>query len=110
DCDLLRHYPQPMCPECRGTTWEWRPVSGRGAIYTFTVTHQPFHVAWSERLPYAVVTVELDEGVRMVSDLPLTDLDEVAIGARVECFFEDHMDERGETFTYPRFRLSRPTS
>ena len=39
--------------------------------------------------PFAVATIELDEGVRMVSDLPPEDTREVAIGARVEVFFED---------------------
>lgn len=104
-CSVLRHYPQPMCPECRSRAWEWTPVSGYGTIYTYTVTHQAFHAAWADRLPFAVATIELDEGPRMVSDLPPDDVDRVAIGERVECFFEDHTTEGGDIVSYPRFRL-----
>ena len=32
-------------------------------MYSFSVTHQPFNPAWVERVPYAVATVELDEGI-----------------------------------------------
>lgn len=105
-CGLLRHYPQPMCAACHSTAWEWTPVSGRGSIYTFTVTHQAFHPAWAEHLPYIVATIELEEGVRMVSDLPGCDLESVAIGRPVACWFEDHELDDGTTFTFPRFRLT----
>ncbi|ETZ39918.1 hypothetical protein L843_0207 [Mycobacterium intracellulare MIN_061107_1834] len=78
-------------------------------IYTFTITHRPFHPAWADRLPYVVATVELDEGVRMVSDLPPEDTDDVCIGAPVEVFFDDIVDDMAgaQAFTLPRFRLSR---
>jgi uncharacterized OB-fold protein len=49
-----------------------------------------------------VATVELPEGVRMVSDLPPEDTEAVRIGAPVEVFFDDH-----EAVTLPRFRLVR---
>lgn len=104
-CGALRHYPQPMCGECHSVEWTWTPVSGRGTVYTYTVTHQAFHPAWADRLPVAIATVELDEGVRMVTDLPPGDEERVAIGAAVECFFEDHVLDDGTTFTFPRFRL-----
>jgi uncharacterized OB-fold protein len=106
-CGALRHYPQPMCGDCHSPAWTWTPIPGRGTVYTFTVTHQPFHPAWAGRVPYAVATVELDDGVRMVTDLPPEDVDDVAIGRPVEVFFEDHEQEDGTTFTFPRFRLVR---
>jgi uncharacterized OB-fold protein len=50
-----------------------------------------------------VATVELEEGVRMVSDLPSEDTDRVQIGSRVEVFFDDLP---GTEVTLPRFRLT----
>jgi len=100
-CGTLRHYPQLLCPGCTSSEWDWAPVSGRGVVHSFTVTHQAFHPAWADRLPYVVATVELDEGPRMVSDLD-EDPGDVAIGRRVEVFFERVDDE----ITLPRFRLS----
>jgi uncharacterized OB-fold protein len=75
-------------------------------VYTFTVTHQAFHPAWADRVPYAVATVQLDEGVRMVTDLPPEDVGRVAIGRPVEVFFEDTEDPDGRPVTLPRFRLT----
>jgi uncharacterized OB-fold protein len=105
-CGLFRHYPQPLCPNCQSPHWTWTAVSGRGVVYTFTVTHQAFHPAWANRVPYAVATVELEEGVRMVTDLPPEDLPRLAIGMPVEVFFEDVEDGDGRRLTLPRFRLA----
>jgi uncharacterized OB-fold protein len=102
ECGVLRHYPQPLCPTCASDRWSWTPVSGRGVVYSFSVAHRAFNPAWADRVPYAVATIELDEGVRMVSDLPDTDVERVSIGAQVEVFFE----EIGEELVLPRFRLS----
>lgn len=102
DCGRFRHYPQYLCPDCLSSAWAWTPVTGNGRIHSFTVTHQPFSPSWASRVPYAVATVELDEGVRMVSDLPDEDLADVEIGRSVEVFFEDLAE-----ITLPRFRLTR---
>ncbi len=99
-CGRHRHYPQYLCPNCLSADWSWTPVSGRGCVFSFTITHQPFNGSWVARLPYALVTVELEEGVRMVSDLPDDQMEEVQIGRPVEVFFEDLAD-----VTLPRFRL-----
>lgn len=103
DCEALRHYPQPMCPHCHSLAWAWSPLRGQGVVYSYSVCHQAFHPAWADRVPYVVATIELDEGVRMVSDLD-DPPEEVAIGRRVEVFF----DEMSEEITLPRFRLRRP--
>lgn len=109
ECGTWRHYPQERCPQCTSDAWTWQAVSGRGTIYTFTVTHQAFHPYWADRVPYAVATIELDEGVRLVSDLPPTDTDRVAIGAPVEVFFDEETID-GVTVTLARFRLAEPDS
>jgi hypothetical protein len=101
-CGQYRHYPQPLCPRCHSGGWTWAPVSGRGVVYTFTVTHRAFHPAWADRVPYAVATVEIEQGIRMVSDLPPEDTAEVRIGMPAEVFFDDT-----EPVTLPRFRLVR---
>lgn len=101
-CHRLRHYPQYLCPFCYSPEWSWTPVQGTGTIYSYAVTHRSFHPAWNDRVPYAVVTVTLDEGVRMVSDLDRGDTENVAIGLPVTVIFEDIPDT---DITIPRFRL-----
>jgi len=102
-CGRRRHYPQVLCPDCRGDRWSWAPIGGRGIVYSFTVSHRAFGAAWADRVPYAIATIDLGDGIRMVSDLPPEDTEDVAIGLAAEVFFEDI----GEV-TLPRFKLVRP--
>ena len=44
----------------------WDPSTGVGRIHSWTVTHRPVDPGWADRVPYATVVVELDEGVRLV--------------------------------------------
>jgi hypothetical protein len=39
-------------------------ASGRGTVYSFTVTHQNQAPGFREELPYVLAIVELEEGVR----------------------------------------------
>jgi uncharacterized OB-fold protein len=40
------------------------PASGLGVIHSWTVSHHAFHPSFVAELPYTLVTVDLDEGVR----------------------------------------------
>jgi uncharacterized OB-fold protein len=100
-CERLRHYPQPLCPDCHSNEFDWASVSGGGEIYSYTVAHRAFHPAWNDHAPYVLATIELDEGVRMLTDLLGVDPERVVIGQRVEVFFEE-MPGQG---VIPRFRI-----
>jgi uncharacterized protein len=104
-CGRFRHYPQYLCPHCLSDGWTWVESRGAGTVYSYAVTHRAFHPSWVDRVPYAVVTVTLDEGVRMVSDLDPDDTARVAVGSPVEVYFEDLPDAE---VTLPRFRLVEP--
>lgn len=67
DCGTWRHLPRYMCAACGSDRWKWAASSGRGKIFTWTVTHQAMHPAFAADVPYAIIVVELEEGVRMVS-------------------------------------------
>src|SRR4051812_26049189 len=64
DCGRFRHYPRPMCPACHSLAREWTPVSGRGTIYSYTRVEHQAHPAMAGRLPYTILLVELEEGIR----------------------------------------------
>jgi uncharacterized OB-fold protein len=97
-CGALRHPPGPVCPACGSTQSDWQELSGRGVVYTFTVVHQQFVPA---DVPYVVVAVELEEGVRMVSNLVDASPSDIRIGQRVEVTWED----MGPALSLPRFRI-----
>ena len=60
----IRHYPRLLCPACHSDAVEWTPASGRGTVHSWTVAHHAFHPAFAAELPYTLVTVDLEEGVR----------------------------------------------
>ncbi len=104
DCGRTRHPPGPVCPSCRSTRAHWAELPGTGSVYTYTVVRQAFIPALSDRIPYIVVAVDLDEanGVRLVSNLVDADHSQVEIGMRVEVAWED----MGPDLSVPRFRPS----
>lgn len=69
DCRAWRHPPRFRCARCGSGDWAWEPVSGRGRVFTWTVTHRPIDPAFAGELPYAVLVVELAEGPRVVGNL-----------------------------------------
>lgn len=101
NCGKLRHYPRPMCDACYSFDSQWAEVSGKGKIHSWMVAHHPFHMGFKQALPYVVVTIDLDEGVRMVAPLDGADESALAIGKPVAITFEDVDDK----ITLPRCRL-----
>ncbi len=91
-CDRNIFYPRINCPGCGGLELEWRPTSGRGSVYTFTVARRATHPAFADRVPYVIAVVELDEGPRVTTNLVDCDVDAVAIGMPVEVVFEEAVD------------------
>lgn len=64
DCGQLRHYPRLLCSHCYSRAHRWLVASGRGRIHSYTVAHYAYHPAFAGELPYTLVTVDLEEGVR----------------------------------------------
>lgn len=75
-------FPKPVSVFTGGQDLEWREVSGRGTIFSFTVARigrPPFNGS----TPYLIATVTLDEGVNMIANIIGCALDRIAIGMRV---------------------------
>ena len=101
NCGTLRHPPRPTCAECGSFDSEWVRLSGKGTIYTYSVSHQAIHNALEGLVPHTAILVQLEEGPLLTSNLVDGD-DPVAIGAPVEVVFEPVTDE----ITLPKFRLT----
>ncbi|MFF1261658.1 Zn-ribbon domain-containing OB-fold protein [Streptomyces sp. NPDC058321] len=85
-CGRLRHPPRPSCPSCGSLDWGYRVMRGTGTIYTFAVHHRP--AVPGPSVPYVSAIVELDEGVRMLSNVVGSPFDQLAIGVPVSVTFE----------------------
>lgn len=100
-CDAWRHVPRELCSECGSTAFEWAASSGRGRVFTWTVVERALHPAFSSETPYAPVVIDMDEGVRIVSQIVDCAPDELAIDMPVEVTFEQAHDDG---VTLPKFR------
>ena len=91
-----------MCRSCGGADLGPEEVSGRGVVHSYTVTHFPLP---GFEPPFTVALVELEEqrGLRLVSNVLGVDPDDVEIGMPVEVEFEDV----AEDVTLPLFRRRR---
>lgn len=85
-CGTLRHPPRPMCPQCRSLAWEAIESSGRGTVYSYVMPHEPKFPSFD--YPYVVVLVDLEEGVRLVSNLTGIDPADVREGMPVEVYYQ----------------------
>jgi uncharacterized OB-fold protein len=103
NCGLIRHYPRPVCDYCYSMEVNWTEASGRGAVYSWTQTHHPFHDGFRGEVPYILVMVDLAEGVRIQSQLIDAKFEDVRVGLPVEVVFVDATDE----VTLPLFRIAK---
>ncbi len=98
-CGAFRHYPRELCDCCYSTEVEWVTASGRGTIHSWTVAHHAFHAGFADELPYTVVIVDLEEGVRAMGRLRNVPAREIRIGLPVQFVSE----EREDGVTLPAF-------
>ena len=84
-CGTLRHPPRPGCGTCGSLEWDTIQSSGRGEVYSFVVYHHPPMPGFDP--PFAIALIELEEGVRILSNIIDMPLDEITIGLPVDVTF-----------------------
>jgi len=103
NCGKIRHYPRPVCDSCWSMEVDWIEASGKGTVHSWTVSHHAFLPAYKKELPLILVTVDLEEGVRMNSQLRDSKPEDLKLGMPVEVIYEDATDD----LTLPMFRPAR---
>ncbi len=99
-CGQLRFPPGPSCPGCLAEAGAWVDLSGTGIVQSWVVFHQVYFPGLAEAIPYNVVQLRLDEGLRFLSNLVGVVNGEIRVGMPVSVVFEDIDAD----FTLPRFR------
>ena len=97
-CDRGVFYPRVFCPHCGGgnDALEWRTASGRATVYAAAVEHRPEAAGanFSGGQPYCVALVDLEEGVRMLTNVVGCPPDDVRSGMPVTVTWEPLSDGR----------------
>jgi uncharacterized OB-fold protein len=87
-CGSWVFYPRSRCPCCLSDQLRWRDVSGKGTLYTFTIARQPTSPHFANETPQLLAVVELDEGVRLTTNLVDVEEADIRVGMRVKPCFE----------------------
>ena len=87
DFEKYFFYPRELCPHCLSDRIEMVESKGKGIIYSYTVVHQAPNEFFASKTPYILALVELDEGVRMMSNIVEAGNKPLAVGVKVELDF-----------------------
>ena len=100
-CGEYQFYPRGICANCWSDDGiRWVQASGKGTVWTYTVTYQNRTPGFAEMVPYVLAVVELEEGVKMFTNIVDCNPREVTIGMPVEVTFV----RATEQITVPYFR------
>ena len=91
DCGHHRYPAARYCAQCRGERSEWVAPSGKGVVESHCVFHKAYWPQWKDKVPYAVVQVKLDEGVRLFSNLIGVPPERIRSGLRVRATYEGNL-------------------
>jgi uncharacterized OB-fold protein len=90
-CDRFRHPPRPMCPACHSLEHHFVELAGTGVLYSYALLHHPQHPAFT--YPVIAALVDLDEGVRLATNIVDVNPTDVEIGMALEVRFEPITDD-----------------
>ncbi len=100
ECGHVQFYPRLLCAECWADSIEWIDATGKGVIYSFTAVHRAPMPGFRPDVPYVIALIDLEEGVRMMSNVIKCKPEDIRIGMPVTVEFEDIAEDIG----LPKFR------
>ncbi|HVW42604.1 MAG TPA: Zn-ribbon domain-containing OB-fold protein [Amycolatopsis sp.] len=105
-CGTYQHPPDVVCHACLSFDLGAGEVSGRGTVYTYSMSNQAFHPSFADKLPYCIAVVELPEqpGLKLLTNVVDLPPDGVSVGDPVEVTFQD----LGDDMALPVFRVVKP--
>jgi uncharacterized protein len=102
DCGNKMYPARIYCTNCMSQNVGWEKASGKGKIYSYSVAYEypPARVAAFLKTPYIIALVDLEEGVRMVTNIEDCKPEDVKIGLDVKVKFVDI----GQGVVLPKFK------
>lgn len=99
-----RRFPRiPYCPYCAAPGGDDVEIDGSGTVYSFVRAHRALTAASQPLVPYAVATVDLAGGARMLGRV--VPADQCAIGVAVRPAFVDHVGDDASRWTELYFQV-----
>jgi uncharacterized OB-fold protein len=105
-CARYTWYPRTRCRRCKGETFTWTSMSGRGRLFSWAVVHHNFLPQFAALVPFVPALVALDEdpAVRVVTRMVDCDPADLAFDMRVHAVYRPlEFDTVHGTVTAPLF-------
>lgn len=99
-CGKLRWPAAFLCPDCLSSETELQKMSGEGTLYSYVTFQKAFHPSVQDKVPYTVGVVELEGGVRIISNIVDCEPEQLACNKKVKMKWMDC-----EEYTKPVFEL-----
>jgi len=100
-CGTWIHPFAGRCPACFSDALAPEPTSGLGVVVGFTINYQMWVPGMPTPFVVAIVALEEQSNIRLMTNLPRIPIEEVKVGLKVKVYFE----ENGEVF-YPLFEAA----
>ena len=99
-CGVVMWPVKSRCDNCMQPTVNWVQASGKATLYSFVLMHQVYHPGFASEIPYTIAQVDLEGGLRILTNLVGCSNNDLQIGMPLEVTFEAITDE----VTLPKFR------
>lgn len=99
-CGTYQTFPRVLCYKCLSDDLGWVQSSGQGTVYSFSTIYRAPAPEFAGDVPYTVALVELEEGIRMMSNIVGCAPENIKIGMGVQVVFDKVTDD----VTLPKFR------
>jgi len=99
--------PRDICPHCGGPAKTALPMSGRGAVYSYSLVHSA-PAGFEAYEPYVVALIKLEEGPLVTAQLTDVEPDEVTIGMPVEMVTRKLCEDGDEGLISYSYKFRKP--
>ena len=91
-CTRFRFPAASICPHCLSSESHWQQVSGDWVLSSYATFHKAYWPSFSGSIPYSVIQVQLDVGVKLYSNWYADQPKEPLIGMSVVAQYEHVSD------------------
>jgi uncharacterized OB-fold protein len=91
-CETWAYPLTNVCSNCGSTEITWRDASGRGEVYAHGRLMRPYHARHTDRLPLILAQIDIEEGLRINTNVVDIDPAALKVGDAVQVAFETFPD------------------
>lgn len=92
-CNEYVFYPRRLCPNCFCSDLIWKKTAGLGKVYSYTMINYSNLPGKCQQVPYIYAIVELEEGIRLATNITECLPEDVFIGMPVELALKEDQED-----------------